>query len=191
MFGNSLLNIQKHLIQQLPATGKLVILGGGNGEILPIIYKQSPLLEIEYIESSDKMIASAKTKINANQKIIFTQSDNFEFVSTKADVIYSAFFWDIFTEEHIIKHVQQIETNFGKSIKWFVADFAINSDIKLRYLRQFQIFLSILFFRLTVKHRVNYLPKIFKTFKDSKYNILYSKHLSGNFLKAQVLVNSS
>ena len=91
IFAKRLQQIQQELIQYLPKEGNLLILGGGNGKILPLIYLHAPLLSINYVEASSSMIKIAKKAKLKNQKITFHHSDvnNFE---QKYKLIYAGFF---------------------------------------------------------------------------------------------------
>ena len=181
IFGDKLHKIQQELITQLPTEGKLLILGGGNGEILPLIYNHAPQLFINYVEASSTMIRLAKKKAPDQQKIKFHHMDVLDY-SHKHDQIYSGFFLDLFHE----KHIKQIIKKFEKSNQtiWYVADFQINENTKNRLFRIIQLKLTILFFRLTTQHTIKHLPDICLVFSCSGYS---KKNRSSSFVFWEVL----
>ncbi len=193
VFGQRLKRIQAELISELPQEGSLVILGGGDGFILPLIYQHAPHLRIEFVEASSEMIKLAKAKTNANQNVSFTHSDSFSFQSSDHNLIYAAFFLDLFEQDKIGEVIGTIESKLKdqKNLKWYVADFELSKSTKRLVFRRFLIKLTILFFKIFTKHRVDYLPDVFNSFDQRKYKLLNTKTLGGNFIKYQVLVNSS
>jgi hypothetical protein len=186
-FGLAIEKIQKQLIQHLPTTGNLLILGGGNGNILPLIYLRAPEINIEYLEASSSMIKSAKLKAPKNQKIIFTHTDQFEIAKSNADLIYSSFFWDLFSEKDIRDNLQIIEKQLSLKPTWFVADFIINKNTKFQFFRKFQMKVTILFFRIFTDYKLKTLPDIFTSFDERKYNTLKNSTIRGNFIAYKVL----
>ena len=167
VFGNQLIKIQQQLITHLPTDGKLLILGGGNGEILPFIFKHAPLIAIDYVEASSTMIKLAKKNALNHQKITFHHMDVHDY-SHKHDHIYAGFFLDLFHEEQIEQLIQKLEKS--KQTHWYIADFQINKNTKHHLLRSIQLRLTLLFFRLTTQHTIRYLPNICSVFIKLRYS---------------------
>jgi trans-aconitate methyltransferase len=170
VFGNQLLKIQQELITHLPTDGKLLILGGGNGEILPSIFKHAPHLSIDYVEASSSMIKLAKKNAPNHQKIIFHHKDVHDY-SHKHGHIYAGFFLDVFHEKQIEQLILKLEK--PKKTTWYIADFQINKNTKNHLFRSMQLKLTILFFRLTTQHTINYLPNIRSVFLRLGYHEKY------------------
>ena len=167
IFGKSIYKIQQELIQYLPKKGNLLILGGGNGKILPLIYLHAPLLSIDYVEASSTMTKIAKKAKPKNQKITFHHLDVIDY-KQKHKLIYAGFFLDLFNEKQIEELILKLENKRSKT-KWYVADFRINKNISYHLIRRFQLNTTILFFRITTKHSINFLPKIYSVFKKIGY----------------------
>jgi hypothetical protein len=163
IFGKSIYKIQQELVQYLPKKGNLLILGGGNGKILPLIYLHAPLLSIDYVEASTIMIKIAKKAKPKNQKITFHHLDVIDY-KQKHKLIYAGFFLDLFNEKQIEELILKLENKRSKT-KWYVADFHINKNISYHLIRRFQLKITILFFRITTRHTINYLPKIHLIFE--------------------------
>ena len=166
-FGNQLLKIQQELITHLPTDGKLLILGGGNGEILPSIFKHAPHLSIEYVEASSTMIKLAKKNAPNHQKITFHHKDVHDY-SHKHGHIYAGFFLDLFHEKQIEQLIRKLEK--PEQTTWYIADFQINKNTRNHIFRSIQLKLTILFFRLTTQHSINYLPNIRSVFLSLRYS---------------------
>ena len=166
VFGNQLHNIQQELIRHLPTDGKLLILGGGNGKILPSIFKHAPHLSIEYVEASSSMIKLAKKNAPNHQKITFHHIDVIDY-SHKHGHIYAGFFLDLFHEKQIEQLIRKLEK--PKQTTWYIADFQINKNTRNHLFRSIQLKSTILFFRLTTQHTINYLPNIRSVFLNLGY----------------------
>lgn len=186
VYGNSLHNIQKKAVNQLPKEGRLLILGGGDGSILRYLYQQRPQLDIEFLEASRKMIDLARLKSRPNQKITFIHSDNPENCSPEITLILAPFFFDLFTTDETAMMLNKIEAKVNKSFILLVTDFSLDSIKHWRLLRHLQIKLSIIFFRVTVGHRLNYLPSVFQNIEKCGYKPLFYSHLQGGFVCLQV-----
>lgn len=167
VFGNSLSKIQEDLTRYLPKEGKLLILGGGNGKILPHIYQHAPHLSIDYVEASSTMIQLAKKTKPKDQKITFHHKDVRDY-NQKHDYIFAGFFLDLFDEKEIEELILKLE-NKNRETTWYIADFQLNKRTKYRLLRSIQLKLTILFFRIVTQHSINHLPEIFSLFKGLGY----------------------
>ena len=168
VFGNSLSKIQEDLVRYLPKEGKLLILGGGNGKILPHIHQHAPRLTIEYVEASSTMIQLAKKTKPKDQKITFHHKDVRDY-NQKHDYIFAGFFLDLFDEKEIEELILKFENNKSRTT-WYIADFQLNKRTKYRLLRNIQLKLTILFFRIMTQHSINHLPDIFSVFKGLGYH---------------------
>lgn len=186
MYGNTLLAIQKLLIKKLPANGVLLILGGGNGKILPHIYAQSPCIQIIYLEASSKMIDMAKDNSPQGQNIRYIHGESIGNFGP-FDYVMVNFFLDLFSPSDIQKIVTSINENQDPKPTLFVADFHIGKEVKYKFIRALQIKLSIYFFRLTTNHSISYLPDVFDILKKIGYKSLYISSLKGNFVRCSVL----
>lgn len=186
VYGDSLLQIQIKLIKTLPQQGNLLIMGGGNGEILPYIIKHSPNLKIDYIEASDKMIALAKQNVVQHQQLQFIHADKIPENTKTYNAVYAAFFLDLFTLSEINEWLTTFEEKSTKEYTLHIADFQLNKDVENSVLRKMQIKTSILFFKITTQHRTRFLPNTFSAIKKRNYNSLYKSTLKGNFLCAEV-----
>ncbi len=186
MFGSTIFNAQNILINQLPKEGKLLVIGGGNGEILPLIFNHAPLLQIEYLESSSKMIELAKNNMCKGQIVRFNHSNNFKVFNCEFKSVFCAFFFDVFSFSQGQKIVQHLAEQTNNILTWYVADFVINTKTSMRMVRTIQIKLSIIFFNIFAKHEINHLPLVFNLFPKEYFNCLYNNTLSNGFIGVKV-----
>jgi ubiquinone/menaquinone biosynthesis C-methylase UbiE len=62
VYGNTLIRAKKAFIHCLPEKGKLLLIGGGTGNILNDVLRSRKALFIDFIEPSKKMISLAVKK---------------------------------------------------------------------------------------------------------------------------------
>ncbi|MGB0850479.1 MAG: class I SAM-dependent methyltransferase, partial [Bacteroidia bacterium] len=123
VFGNTILDAQKSLIKKLPQEGNLLVIGGGNGDILPFIFDHAPRLNIMYVEASTTMISLAKKKAGHNPLVHFHHSDDFTYPIFSSDYVLAPFVLDLFSPEKIIEIISKIDNSTGTSPAWYICDF--------------------------------------------------------------------
>lgn len=186
LFGKSLLTIQIKLIPTLPEEGRVLLIGGGNGEILPHIFSKRPNITIDYVEASSSMINLAKQMAPNLQTIQFIHSDTIDPTAEKYDAVFAAFFFDLFDENGIIKWLTLLSSVCVVKHTLHVADFQLSRTSNNYYWRLIQIKASIILFKITSNHRIKHLPKVFETIDQFGYKHLASKYLNDRFLCAKV-----
>lgn len=165
MYGSAIIEAQKKAIVHLPENGNLVIIGGGDGTLLPYLYKKKPSLEILYIESSGKMIELAHRNKKNGQNIKFTLTDDFSLDGFQADAIFAPFVLDTFKNSEITEVINTINSQCKKRPKWLVVDFDHNKVLIGPWYNKLRTTLSIYFFRITTGYQPKKLPHIFETIR--------------------------
>lgn len=186
VYGRLLLSIQQDLIKTLPKKGNLLILGGGDGTILPLIASYAPNLSLHYVEASSTMISLAKSKSPIKQTIIFYHTDDILLLPEKMDALYAAFFFDLFDESTIAYLIERWTMQLSSSATWHIADFDAAYIPNGRWYRKIQLKASIIFFKTFTDLTLSKLPNVFKVFHTLKFKTLYTSELSGGFLRCQV-----
>jgi ubiquinone/menaquinone biosynthesis C-methylase UbiE len=101
VFGGAIAESQVALLHTIKASSSVLIAGGGTGWVLDEISKLHPKgLSITYVELSARMIAKAKERNVAGNRVTFVQMPVQEFdLLQKYDVVITAFLFDNFSEE--------------------------------------------------------------------------------------------
>lgn len=186
VFGNTILEAQKQLISLLPKEGNLLIIGGGNGGILPYLQKHAPELRILFVEASSSMISLAKKKATSNPHIEFHHSDDFTFPSFAADYILAPFILDLFPTEQIAEIISKIENNSESLPTWYVCDFDAHKLQNTNAFQRLKITLSILFFRIFSSHTLHYLPDVFSVYDTLGYTASFSSNAEFDLISYKV-----
>ena len=186
VYGTQLNQAKQILVQTLPKHGNVLIIGGGNGEILQAIFDYAPHLSVTFVEASDTMLSLAKQITPETMSINFVHSDSFDYRQQHIDAIYAAFFFDIFSPIDADKIIQILEEKHPNKPTWHIADFNLQGVTKWKSLRKVQIKASILFFRLVANHAYTELPPLFSYFRNKGFKSLTKKTLAYNFLCIEV-----
>ena len=185
VYGDNLYKIQIDVLNQLPIEGKILILGGGTGLILKWLATHRPNLEIIFQDASSSMIKKARSNVSEDQNITFLHSSSFDH-QYGADFVFAAFFFDLFTQQESEGIIKSVNQNCNYKPSWVVCDFILDNKTKRAVIRKIQIKLSILFFKITTSHHLNFLPNVFDAFNSTAYEARYSNRIAGGFLCSKV-----
>lgn len=163
IFGNALVNAQRKALANLSYSCDLLMIGGGDGEILK--YLRDFAGNLDYVEVSSEMIlvAQSKTKLPVNWYI----QDIFSFKTyRKYDVIFMPFILDNFTTKQcseLIAHLNPMLKIGGQVI---VVDFTEKPNLWQKAL----LFGMYTFFRLIASVKTTKMPEIEQTMLIHKLN---------------------
>ena len=124
VFGNELLKSQAHYLEEIKAGSKILLIGGGTGKILKEFEKLEIPLSIDYIEKSEKMLLRSKALAPfENLAVNFIQGDHNGIPKTDYNVIFTAFFLDVFDSDTLGTVIQKLDQVSGREAIWIVTDF--------------------------------------------------------------------
>ena len=183
IFGKAQVVAQTSLLAYIKKGDRLLIAGGGTGWILDEITKIHPSgLEIDYIETSAKMLSKSKKRQFGLNKITFTQK-NVEDTDLNQiyDVIMTGFFFDNFEirkAEQIFIYLDSLLNSGGL---WLFTDF--KPHFGKGYIWQ-TVMLKIMyiFFRAVCKIEATHLVNMSPIFKDARYKPIFELTGYGNFI---------
>lgn len=120
VFGESLIKAQTYHLKEIGDKDRVLILGGGTGEILE---RMPPSGQIHFIEKSGEMLRRAK-KRRTNERAHFIHEDflNIE-LDKKYDVIICPFFLDCFSEHNLNMIIAKIRDRLYDDGILIVTDF--------------------------------------------------------------------
>lgn len=149
VFGSSIVRAQVCLLPFIPACAQILIIGGGTGWILEEIAAVHPQgLNIDYIESSAKMIALSQQRKYQNNIVHFIHQPIEDHVFAKQyDVIITPFLFDNFSKDKIALLFEKLNTTLKPNGRWLFADFVIDAQSSLW--QKLLLWVMYLFFRIT------------------------------------------
>jgi len=126
VFGNKLELAQRHFLSHLESPGELLILGGGTGNILEPLVSRYPEARIDFLETSENMMALANARFSPakyNINYVNRTEEHLQRCSISYDVIITPFVLDVFEPIHLNKIVQQLMGCLKNGGIWVNTDF--------------------------------------------------------------------
>jgi ubiquinone/menaquinone biosynthesis C-methylase UbiE len=189
VYGRTLISAQLWLLSAIPAGAKILIVGGGTGEVLEEITKLRPSgLDITYVDASEKMIARAKTRNAGNNRVTFIASrlEDAGLCDTY-DIALTPFFFDNFTGDAAEDILCNIDALLHPQSKWLYCDFQdagkVWQSILLRVMYTF--------FKVTVRIGTNRLPHMEHYFSKHRYTVAKRATFFKNFVVSIVYEKSA
>lgn len=126
VYGRSIRKAQEHFLNRIKPGSRILILGGGTGEILPVLFQLNPTCEVYFIDASKAMIDRARRqKFDGMVNFIHgTEQDVPELIF---DCVITNFFLDLFPEQKLQTVVGRIVTTMHTESQWIVTDFVNDS----------------------------------------------------------------
>jgi len=178
IYGKALVRAQVYLLPFIAPQSNVLIVGGGTGWILEEIAKvHASGLQITYVEVASKMIALARKKDPAGNKVEFINQpvEDVPF-EIEFDVIITPFLFDNFTEENLQKIFAHIERSLKSGGLWLNTDFHLTG----KWWQKVLLKLMLLFFRIICNIEAKKLPEIQSCFRN--YTVIQQKPFFGNFI---------
>jgi hypothetical protein len=140
----------------------VLVLGEGDGRALKQMLAAAPRARFDVIEASIKMIALARDRIGASDRVSFYCQDVLSgfLPGTNYDAVVAFFFLDCFTEPELKELLTLIAPKLIPGTIWLVSEFAIPTKGWRRLHAKAWIWLMYRFFSVTTGLRTRALPPI-------------------------------
>lgn len=192
IFQEILIQSQIHFLNFLKAHSHIVIVGGGNGKILPYIFQFQPKSTVSFIEPSAKMMKLAKEEVclkcpSRVHQIRFLQHDVEEFNFEGVDVVILPFVLDLFQPTDIDRLLRRIRLGLNPDGLMIHVDFYISET---PYWKQkmfaFLTRLLYLFFHLTANVNVQPLPNFHLHYISNSFEMVREKRFYFGWIRSAI-----
>ena len=123
VFGNTLQRAQKFFLDQIRDSDRVLILGGGSGELLTALLRQHPRVKIDYVDISPRMIELARRKNHNPDNVNFIIGTERQIPEGQYSVIITNFYLDLFNDQTLEQIIHQIKPNLAANVTWLATDF--------------------------------------------------------------------
>ncbi|PJJ79837.1 class I SAM-dependent methyltransferase [Mucilaginibacter auburnensis] len=180
VFGKALVNAQLYLLQFIPPSSTILIVGGGTGWILEELTKRhSHSLNITYVEISAKMMALSGKKNTGGNSVTFVNSAIEDVALTSTfDVIITPFLFDNFKQEKADKIFARLNNVLKNGGIWLNADFELSG----KWWQPILLKTMHLFFKLLCGVEASQLPNVKKLFDQKGYQMFKNQPFFGKFI---------
>jgi tRNA (cmo5U34)-methyltransferase len=142
VFGDTILEAQKHFIPRIKPGAKILIMGGGSGLILPVIFSLNPSAEVYFVDASKAMIDLAKKRIFEGA-IHFIHGTEENIPELTYDCVITSFYLDLFREPKLKNVVEIIARRMSSESQWIATDFVCEKPWHKVMLKIMCVFFSI------------------------------------------------
>lgn len=124
VFGDSIRASQAHFLNEVRQGSRVLIIGGGTGNILQDLDQLAKKLQVTYIESSGEMLRLSREKLPFKFLLVrFIQGTEENIPPARFDVVITAFFLDVFDESRLPQVMKIIYDNLANGGIWLQTDF--------------------------------------------------------------------
>jgi tRNA (cmo5U34)-methyltransferase len=154
-FAGAIKRSQLSLLNNLPKSGRIAILGGGTGWIAEHILRSTDAFVI-YIEASSKMIALSRSRLDSwRGRVEFIHGTEESMGGAgRLDAVIANYYFDLFDDERITHVVHLIKRSLNDEGKLFVSDF-----VEQRLWHTLLLRLMYAFFRKVAHLQTSKLPR--------------------------------
>ena len=183
VFGRAIMNSQKYFLDEISNGSKILILGGGSGDLLAELLRRNPYCEVWYIEASKKMIARSINKTNPKFLVHFIHGTEQEIpTSIKYDAAITNFYLDLFTDRQLEDVANKIQSALKPGACWIATDFIKGNQ----WWQKEMLRIMYLFFRITCRIASHQLPDWTGSMEKAGVKEMKSKTFYSGFIKTSL-----
>lgn len=157
VFGNKLSVAKGVFLDEIPASGQVLLVGEGTGNLLNLLLQREPTLTIDYLDASSKMIELTRKKVPpaAIHRVRFLQGTHHHLPSQKKyDAVMAFFVIDCLRQREAMEFTASLTNALKKEGCFLMADFFPPKKILHRAL----LWMMYRFFRLVADLNTAALP---------------------------------
>lgn len=181
VFGKTLERSQNHFLNSIKTNDRILILGGGSGELLKSLLKQQPNVTIDYIDISEKMIQLARQKTQSPSNVNFIIGTEQNIPNREYTVVITNFYLDLFSDATLNTVIEKIKIKLQPDASWLVTDF-----VNKKWWHHMMLGGMYLFFRITTHIEATRLPHWTRHLMNHGATEIDSKRFYGGFIESKV-----
>ncbi len=187
VFGRKIIDSQMAFLTELPAHGRVLLIGGGTGKVLNHLLSGRPHLTVDYVETSAQMIAQAKRNLSPQ----LTDRVNWIHGTERSirpercyTVVFTAYFLDVFSAERLPMVFDVIGRYLLADGLWFYTDFSLLPQSALW--KKALVKLMYCFFRFTTRLEGSRLIDVHPLFAERGYTCQKEKRFFSGLMVSRV-----
>jgi SAM-dependent methyltransferase len=178
------------LVNSLPTTANVLIIGDGDGRFLEALLARFPTLSIDYVEPSPAMMALAKKRVACDARVHWINKTIQEWCSNNPsvpdskqyDLIVTHFVLDSIHPCELTQLTQNVRTRMAPDGRWLLADF----DSTVSTLASYIVAGMYVFFYFIAGVRWQKLKKFNPLFESQQLHLHDQKEWMGRLIYSQL-----
>ena len=108
---------------------KALLLGDGDGRFLAALLEANPVIRVDYVDSSAKMLALAReraVRLGAEHRVCFSRANALQWQpssGTSYDLVVTHFFLDCLADDELLVLLKHLEPLIAPDAVWIVSEF--------------------------------------------------------------------
>ena len=181
VFGKKLEQAQLHFLHCIKPDDRVLILGGGTGDLLNNLLQNHPTLAVDYVDISERMILLARKKTQNASTVNFITGTEQHIPDRTYTVVITNFYLDLFSDHTLHGIVQKIKTHLSADAQWLATDFVNEKDW-----HKVMLGCMYAFFRMITHIEASRLPDWQSSLKKAGMYEVNSKKFYHGFIKSSV-----
>ena len=189
VFGSNIKRSQLVLLNHIKNNSKVLIIGGGTGWIIKELLAVKQVLQIDYVDSSLKMLDKARSinSMHTNTLVKFIHGDeNAVQQDAYYDVVLACYFFDLFPLDRLEDIVFKLTNSLKRDGSMLVADFMLNA--KSTIVQRLLLKVMYLFFNVLCSVEAKSLAPLAAVFKKNGLERTNSVNMYGGFIRSEVYI---
>ncbi len=182
VFGDTLMESQSHFLSSIPEGSRVLLAGGGTGELLTVLDQRFTEISVDFVDISDKMISKAKQRKTATMNVHFIRENLLEWQPRNYDVIITPFFLDCFRDDQLNQLILTLRKSLNRDGLWLFTDFMPAHSLHHKLLT----WTMYRFFRLTAGLDARKLPDFDLHFTTAGMELINRKGWMNNYIESRV-----
>lgn len=181
VFGRSHRQAQACFLNELKPNDRILILGGGSGELLQAVLKKQPDVLVDYIDISPGMIRLARAKTANPSALNFIVGTEYDIPDRSYEIVITNFYLDLFNRDSLLRVIHQIRTHVKPHGRWLITEF-----VQEKSWHTFMLWIMYRFFRIATGIEAGKLPDWRSSLKKAGMQLMHSKEFYGGFIQSAV-----
>lgn len=190
VFGFALQQRRLAFLRNIAAAESGLVLGDGDGRFLSGLLASAPLVRIDAVEASRKMIALAEARITemdaVHVRFYCADARSYEFQPAKYDLVVTHFFLDCFSDDDLRHLVPRLAKAARPAAQWVVSEFSVPSSLLMRWRAKAWIRLLYWCFGWATGLRVRRLPDFRAALANAGFRLEREEFASWGLLTSQL-----
>ena len=178
VFGSKQKLARKAFLDKIPDNAKILIVGGGTGQIIKCLGELNRPLAVDFVELSTKMISYARRRNPSQTKVHFYNQSILQLEGTAYDFIITNFFFDQFSQANAQLILAHIKPKLKPEGQLFFSDFTKPNNLPDKLFTRLMFW----FFQITTNMTTNAYPNYERLFLSLGLFVGSTKKISRNIV---------